>query len=58
MLLVFLPLPSFFFFFPDTAGNERYRALAPMYYRSAAAVVVVFDLAKYGSMKRAMVWFS
>lgn len=28
----------------DTAGQERYRSLAPMYYRGAAAAMVVFDI--------------
>lgn len=28
----------------DTAGQERYHSLAPMYYRGAAAAVIVFDV--------------
>ncbi|KAF7147989.1 hypothetical protein RHSIM_Rhsim03G0243000 [Rhododendron simsii] len=28
----------------DTAGQERYYSLAPMYYRGAAAAVVVYDI--------------
>ncbi|KAL5974305.1 Ras-related protein Rab-5A [Asimina triloba] len=28
----------------DTAGQERYHSLAPMYYRGAAAAVVVYDI--------------
>lgn len=28
----------------DTAGQERYHSLAPMYYRGAAAAVVVYDM--------------
>ncbi|THU51565.1 hypothetical protein C4D60_Mb06t32360 [Musa balbisiana] len=28
----------------DTAGQERYHCLAPMYYRGAAAAVVVYDI--------------
>lgn len=28
----------------DTAGRERYHSLAPMYYRGAAAAVVVYDI--------------
>jgi len=28
----------------DTAGQERYHSLAPMYYRGAAAAIVVFDI--------------
>lgn len=28
----------------DTAGQERYHSLAPMYYRGAAAAIVVYDM--------------
>lgn len=28
----------------DTAGQERYHSLAPMYYRGAAAAVIVYDI--------------
>lgn len=28
----------------DTAGQERYHSLAPMYYRGAAAAIIVFDV--------------
>lgn len=28
----------------DTAGQERYYSLAPIYYRGAAAAVVVYDI--------------
>lgn len=28
----------------DTAGQEKYRALAPMYYRGAAAAIIVYDI--------------
>jgi GTPase SAR1 family protein len=30
----------------DTAGQERYHSLAPMYYRGAAAAIVVFDISR------------
>lgn len=28
------------------SGQERYRSLAPMYYRGAAAAIVVYDITK------------
>jgi hypothetical protein len=32
----------------DTAGQERYRSLAPMYYRGAAAAIIVYDVSGGG----------
>ncbi|KAK8456048.1 hypothetical protein SEVIR_4G267200v4 [Setaria viridis] len=40
----------------DTAGQERYHSLAPMYYRGAAAAVVVFDITSTDSYMRAKRW--
>lgn len=40
----------------DTAGQERYHSLAPMYYRGAAAAVVVFDITHPSSFERAKKW--
>jgi GTPase SAR1 family protein len=37
-------------------GQERYRSLAPMYYRGAAAAVVVFDLTKRDTFTGAKSW--
>lgn len=34
----------------DTAGQERYHSLAPMYYRGAAAAVVVYDISSMVSI--------
>ena len=31
----------------DTAGEERFKSIMPMYYRAANAVLLVFDLTKY-----------
>ncbi|XP_077237917.1 ras-related protein RHN1-like isoform X2 [Tasmannia lanceolata] len=40
----------------DTAGQERYHSLAPMYYRGAAAAVVVYDISSMDSFLRAKKW--
>lgn len=40
----------------DTAGQERYHSLAPMYYRGAAAAVVVYDLTSMETFERAKKW--
>merc|ERR1739841_297673 len=40
----------------DTAGQERYHSLAPMYYRGAAAAVVVYDITNADSFQRAKSW--
>ncbi|CAO3692667.1 unnamed protein product [Rhizopus microsporus] len=40
----------------DTAGQERFRSLAPMYYRNAAAALVVFDVTNYNSFIGAKRW--
>ena len=35
----------------DTAGQERYRCMLPMYYRSAAAAIIVLDVSMIASFK-------
>lgn len=40
----------------DTAGQERYHSLAPMYYRGAAAAVIVYDITSTDSFSRAKAW--
>jgi len=40
----------------DTAGQERYHSLAPMYYRGASAAIVVFDITHASSFQRAKKW--
>ena len=40
----------------DTAGQERYHSLAPMYYRGAAAAIVVFDITNRDTFQRAKQW--
>jgi small GTP-binding protein len=40
----------------DTAGSERYKALAPMYYRGAEAAIVVYDITSVDSFEGAKLW--
>eukprot|EP01018_Ginkgo_biloba_P029946 Gb_39564 [translate_table: standard] len=40
----------------DTAGQERYHSLAPMYYRGAAAAIIVYDVTNLDSFTRAKKW--
>ncbi|XP_055804036.1 ras-related protein RHN1 isoform X1 [Solanum dulcamara] len=40
----------------DTAGQERYHSLAPMYYRGAAAAIIVYDITSADSFARAKKW--
>ncbi|KAK9895849.1 ras-domain-containing protein [Cystobasidium minutum MCA 4210] len=40
----------------DTAGQERFHSLAPMYYRNAAAAIVVYDVTKASSLEKAKSW--
>ncbi|XP_057467082.1 ras-related protein RHN1-like [Actinidia eriantha] len=40
----------------DTAGQERYHSLAPMYYRGAAAAIVVYDITSMESFVKAKKW--
>eukprot|EP00929_Paragymnodinium_shiwhaense_P056362 TRINITY_DN28211_c0_g1_i1.p1 TRINITY_DN28211_c0_g1~~TRINITY_DN28211_c0_g1_i1.p1 ORF type:complete len:200 (-),score=55.54 TRINITY_DN28211_c0_g1_i1:132-731(-) len=40
----------------DTAGQERYKSLAPMYYRDAAAAVIVYDITSKESFDAAKSW--
>lgn len=38
------------------SGQERYRSLAPMYYRGAAAALVVYDITAHESFQGAKTW--
>jgi len=40
----------------DTAGQERFRSVAPLYYRGAAAAIVVYDVTSYLSFTSAKSW--
>ena len=35
----------------DTAGQEKYRGLAAMYYQDAAAAILVYDITNADSLK-------
>jgi Ras-related protein Rab-22 len=40
----------------DTAGQEKYHSLAPMYYRGAAAAIVVYDITRKPSYATLQTW--
>jgi small GTP-binding protein len=40
----------------DTAGQEQYRSVAPLYYRKAAAAIVVWDMSRTESLRKAKFW--
>ncbi|XP_006818266.1 ras-related protein Rab-22A-like [Saccoglossus kowalevskii] len=40
----------------DTAGQEKYRGLAPMYYRGAAAAIIVYDITRESSFSAVKMW--
>jgi Ras-related protein Rab-22 len=40
----------------DTAGQEKYRSLAPMYYRGSSAAILVYDITKPGSFTALQDW--
>lgn len=40
----------------DTAGQEKYRSLAPMYYRSSAAAILVYDVTNKESLENLKTW--
>ena len=40
----------------DTAGQERYASLAPLYYRGSSAAVVVYDITSTDSFAKAQHW--
>lgn len=40
----------------DTAGQEKYRSLAPLYYRGASAALVVYDITNKESLDNAKTW--
>jgi small GTP-binding protein len=42
----------------DTAGQERYRAITPMYYRGAAAAVLVYSVTDRESFAQIDIWLA
>lgn len=40
----------------DTAGQEKYHSLAPMYYRGAAAAIIVYDITRAQSFNTLKNW--
>ena len=42
----------------DTAGQERYASLAPLYYRGASAAAVVYDITSEDTFAKAKHWVS
>lgn len=40
----------------DTAGQEKFRALAPMYYRGSAVAIIVFDITSKASFEAMAAW--
>ena len=40
----------------DTAGQEKYHSLAPMYYRNAAAAIIVYDITRKDTFRTLKSW--
>jgi len=40
----------------DTAGQEKFRALARIYYRSATGAIIVYDITDRSSFERVVTW--
>jgi len=40
----------------DTAGQERFRSMAPMYYRNAAAAILVYDISVAETFENVQHW--
>ncbi|XP_062312403.1 ras-related protein Rab-17-like [Osmerus eperlanus] len=40
----------------DTAGEEKYHSVTPLYYRGAHAALVVYDISKRDTFVRAQMW--
>lgn len=42
----------------DTAGSEQFRALAPIYYREAAAICLVYDSTNIDTFEHLQYWYN
>lgn len=42
----------------DTSGEEKYRSMAPLYYRSAAVAIVVYDITSESSFDNLDMWIN
>ena len=42
----------------DTAGQEKYRSVTPIYYRDASAAICVYDVTSRESLEDAKKWIS
>jgi small GTP-binding protein len=42
----------------DTAGQEKFRAIAPLYYRNSAAAVLLYDITNFPSFENLPSWVS
>lgn len=40
----------------DTAGDERYKSIMPLYYRDAVAAILVYDVSDVNSFKDINYW--
>ena len=47
-----------FFYFQDTAGQERFRTLTPSYYRGAQGVILVYDVTNRNTFTKLDMWLN
>jgi GTPase SAR1 family protein len=40
----------------DTAGQEKYNAIAPVYYKDAVGAVVAYEIVSHESFERVKKW--
>ncbi|KAJ8252816.1 hypothetical protein GJAV_G00205930 [Gymnothorax javanicus] len=54
--VVYLPSATIRFEIWDTAGQEKFHSVTPLYYRGAHAALVVYDISSKESFVRAQLW--